>query len=199
MHREAGDYIEEFLAGTPPAAAREHLDACAECREMVSSMQEHAALVRQLKPPAEFDAEPRPGFYARVMGRIEAEGPISIWNLFMDSVFGRRIAVASFALALLLGVYLVSTEQGADEPLIAGDPSAQILAPIDAVSAPGTISVSEMPSGVASTRAPIDPFAAQMEQFVLIEMNEMNQFMTHMEPGSPDGEALVDLVTYREQ
>ena len=53
---------------------------------------------------------PAPGFYARVMERIEAQGAVSIWNAFSDSPFGRRIAVASMALALLLGVYLVTSE-----------------------------------------------------------------------------------------
>jgi len=52
------------------------------------------------------------------MERIEAEGPISIWNLFIESTFGRRIAVASMALALLLGIYLVSAERSED-PTIA--------------------------------------------------------------------------------
>ena len=197
MHREVGDHIEDVLAGAPPAPAREHLEACTQCRQAVSSMQEHSVLLHQLKAPADFDADPRPGFYARVLERIEAQGPISIWSLFSESVFGRRIAVASFALALLLGVYLVSTEQTADEPLIAGDPSAQILEPPDAVSTP----VNQIPLGVAGMPAgfaagvPIDPLAAQMDQFVI----EMDQLMTHMGPGAPDGEALVDLVTYREQ
>ncbi len=198
MHRETGDHIEDVLAGTPPQAAREHLHSCGECRDAVSAMQEHAALLRQLKPPADFDAETRPGFYARVMERIEAQGPISIWNLFMESAFGRRIAVASFALALLLGVYLVSSEQTAEEPLIAGDPTEQILGPIeDAASLPNAVQVNQRPVGPSGMPAgiPFDPFAAQMDPFVI----EMNEFMTHMEPGAPEGEALVDLVTYREQ
>jgi hypothetical protein len=73
-----------------------------------------------LRAPESFVAEPRAGFYARVMERIEAEGPISIWNLFIESAFGRRIAVASMALAILLGVYLVTSERAADDPMIAG-------------------------------------------------------------------------------
>jgi len=79
-------------------------------------MREQASLLRELRPPA--GAEPRPGFYARVMERIEAQGPISIWSLFFDSTYGRRIAVASMALALLMGVYLVSSEQMADQNIV---------------------------------------------------------------------------------
>ncbi len=115
MHREIRDHIENVLAGSEP----EHLAGCEECRSEVQGMQEHTALLRELRAPESFVAEPRAGFYARVMERIEAEGPISIWNLFIESAFGRRIAVASMALAILLGVYLVTSERSAEDPMIA--------------------------------------------------------------------------------
>ena len=63
--------------------------------------------------------EPRPGFYARVLDRIEAQGPGSVWALFFDSLFARRIAMASLALALLLGVYVISSEQMAEPQMAA--------------------------------------------------------------------------------
>lgn len=91
-------------------------------------MQEQTALIRELRAPEGFVVEPRPGFYARVMERIEAEGPISIWNLFIESAFGRRIAVASLALALLVGVYLVTSERSAEDPMIAVRESQQAIA-----------------------------------------------------------------------
>jgi len=115
MHREIRDHIENVLAGSEP----EHLAVCEECRSEVQGMQEHTALLRELRAPESFVAEPRAGFYARVMERIEAEGPISIWNLFIESAFGRRIAVASMALAILLGVYLVTSERSAEDPMVA--------------------------------------------------------------------------------
>ena len=115
MHREIRDHIENVLAGSEP----EHLAGCEECRSEIQGMQEHTALLRELRAPEGFVAEPRAGFYARVMERIEAEGPISIWNLFIESAFGRRIAVASMALAILLGVYLVTSERSAEDPMIA--------------------------------------------------------------------------------
>src|ERR1039457_1525904 len=119
MHREIRDHIENVLAGSEP----EHLAGCEECRSEVQGMQEHTALLRELRAPESFVAEPRAGFYARVMERIEAEGPISIWNLFIESAFGRRIAVASMALAILLGVYLVTSERSAQDPMIAAQES----------------------------------------------------------------------------
>ncbi len=123
MHREIRDHIENVLAGSEP----EHLAGCEECRSEVQGMQEHTALLRELRAPESFLAEPRAGFYARVMERIEAEGPISIWNLFIESAFGRRIAVASMALAILLGVYLVTSERSAEDPMIAGQEAQQQL------------------------------------------------------------------------
>jgi len=123
MHREIRDHIENVLAGSQP----EHLAECEECSSEVQSMQEHTALIRELRAPEGFVAEPRAGFYARVMERIEAEGPISIWNLFIESPFGRRIAVASMALAILLGVYQVTSERSAEVPMIAVQEAQQPL------------------------------------------------------------------------
>src|SRR3954471_21682923 len=116
MHRLVQNHIEDVLAGIESASVAEHLGACEECRSQVTAMRGHAAAMRELRAPA---AEPRPGFYARVMERIEAQGPVSIWNLFIESAFGRRIAVASLALALLVGVYLVTSERSAEDPVTA--------------------------------------------------------------------------------
>lgn len=132
MHREIRDRVEDVLTGPQPVSrlaqfaersngdtAREHLAECDECQGEMRAMQEQSALLRELRAPEDFAADLRPGFYARVMERIEAEGPISIWNLFIESAFGRRIAVASLALALLVGVYVVTAERSADDPMIA--------------------------------------------------------------------------------
>jgi len=122
MHREIRNHIEDVLTGADSAAGQQHLAECEDCRAKVRGMREHASLLRELRPP-EVDMEPRAGFYARVMERIEAEGPLSIWSLFIESAFGRRIAVASMALALLLGVYLVSAERSMEEPITASEQS----------------------------------------------------------------------------
>lgn len=109
MHRIIEDHLEEVLAGSNPVAGS-HLAECTECREEISVLRQQASLLRTLRPPQE-DLAPRPGFYARVMERIEAQRPIDIWQLFFDSALGRRIAVASVALALLCSFYLVSSER----------------------------------------------------------------------------------------
>src|SRR4029078_9279876 len=86
----------------------------------VQGMQEQTALIRALRAPEDFAADLRLRFCARVMERIAGEAPISLQNLFIESAFGRRIAVASLALALLIGVYLVTSERSADQPVMAG-------------------------------------------------------------------------------
>jgi hypothetical protein len=109
MHRLVQENLEEILTGCgADHPASRHLAECGDCRDTVAAMRQHAALMREWRQPD--DLEARAGFYARVMERIEAQGPLSIWSLFFDGIFGRRIAVASLAFALLLGVYLISTE-----------------------------------------------------------------------------------------
>ena len=113
MHRLIQDHLEELLreterVETSPASA--HLAVCNECREEVDAMRLHATALRALRASDDTLA-PRPGFYARVMERIEAQRPIDIWQLFFDSAFARRIAMASMAVAVLFSLYLVSSER----------------------------------------------------------------------------------------
>jgi predicted anti-sigma-YlaC factor YlaD len=115
MHRVIRDHLEVVLAERVDGDAGSHLSECSECRTEVQAMREQARLLRQLKT----EADPSPGFYARVMERIEAQGPLSIWSAVFDSPFGRRLAVASMALALILGLYLVTSEEMADRTTVA--------------------------------------------------------------------------------
>lgn len=121
MHRLIEEHLEEVLAGAGLPArhpAQAHLKVCTECREEVGEMRQQSALLASLRAPAsgtgEADlAEPRPGFYARVWERIEAQRPVSIWDAFAASLFGRGLAAASLALLLAMGAYLMDTELSA--------------------------------------------------------------------------------------
>jgi hypothetical protein len=113
MHRLIRDHLEVVLAARADGPEAAHLRECEECRGEVEAMREQARALRELKS----DVEPPPGFYARVMERIESQGALSIWSVFFDSPFGRRIAVASMALALILGLYLVTSEEMGDRPV----------------------------------------------------------------------------------
>ena len=126
--------------------------------------------VRPLVEEAEI--EPRPGFYARVLERIEAQTPISVFTLFFDSAFGRRLAMASLALALLLGVYVISSEQMAEPQIAAVDALPQVTLVSD--------HVSDMPQDLPGV------------------LNDYGQ--PRLVTSAPDQDAvLVNLVTYREQ
>jgi predicted anti-sigma-YlaC factor YlaD len=190
MHREIYEHLEDVLSGSPPDLAARHLQSCAECRDEVGVMRAQAKLVQQLKAPA--DLEPRAGFYARVLERIEAEGPVSIWNLFVESAFGRRIAVASVALALVLSVYLVSSERTA-EPIVAD--SVQVCvgpacdsSALDVVSTLSSFDVD--PIGAASA---VGAMAGPV-----VREDAPGAVLTHAQE-SPNDDMLVNLVTYREQ
>jgi hypothetical protein len=121
MHREVRKKLEDILAGTGDALCERHLSECDECDAEVAAMREQRALLRSLRVggPGGKDAPEQPaGFYARVMERIETQGVASIWSLFFDSPVGRGLAMASMVVALSLGVYLVSSEQGAEPETI---------------------------------------------------------------------------------
>ena len=130
MHRLIEDHLEEALSrgGLPEThPARLHLNECGECRTEVDGMREHSALLRDWAAPEEMD--PHPGFYARVWERIEAQRPVSIWGLFTESIWGRRLATASLSAALLLGGYVISSERAVERYSLGGD-SFPVNAPV---------------------------------------------------------------------
>ncbi len=110
MHEPVKANIEQYLAGSdhPPSDFTSHLAGCAECRQQIAGMKAQSVMVRTLRNAAEQD--PRPGFYARVIERIDAQRQSSMWSIFLVPAFGRRLAVASAALAMLMGLYLVGSE-----------------------------------------------------------------------------------------
>ena len=72
-------------------------------------MQQQAAWLKTLRAPEEVD--PSPGFYARVLQRIEEEGVRSVWLIFADGPFGRWLAYASLAVAVVLTTWIVGSER----------------------------------------------------------------------------------------
>ena len=96
MHEPVKEGLEDFLRenGSPEFAA--HLETCRECRGEVERMREQALALRVLR--AEQELDPSPGFYARVTARIEAQSRPSIWGVFLEPAFGRRLMYASLAL-----------------------------------------------------------------------------------------------------
>lgn len=122
MHQQIRQSLEDFLRGRHhrelPAEFQAHLGECPECADELRLLQEHSELLRSLGSgvlgSGAEEVEPRPGFYARVVERIQAQ-PISIWSVFLERKFGFRLAVASAALMALLATYLITSEANGPE------------------------------------------------------------------------------------
>lgn len=124
MHGPIRDRLEELLnTETTQADLTDHLASCSNCAQEIELMKGQSELLRSLRAPEEL--EPAPGFYARVMQRIEEEGVYSVWSVFTDGPFGKRLAYASLALALLLATWMIGVEREdghiGSEPVIAQD------------------------------------------------------------------------------
>ncbi len=110
MHESIRNELESvFESGLANRAVDRHLASCGHCAAEIEVMRNQNDLLHTLKPAEEMD--PAPGFYARVLQRIEERAKDSIWAVFIYSPFGKRFALASFSVALLLGTYVVAQEQ----------------------------------------------------------------------------------------
>jgi anti-sigma factor RsiW len=118
MHEPVIQRLEEYLDGGGPfREVEEHLSKCNSCKEELDAMRAQTALFRMLRS----ESEPNPGFYARVTNRIEAQSRPSVWSLFGESMFARRLAYASATFMVLVGVVFFSANQP-EQPLVSADP-----------------------------------------------------------------------------
>ena len=116
MHRSTRDELEVLLTGKGDCPdAEQHLSSCDSCSLQLETLRAQAELLHSLR--AQEEVEPAPGFYARVMQRIEERAKDSIWAVFIYSPFGKRLAYASLTIAVLLGSYML-TEEGLDGHLL---------------------------------------------------------------------------------
>jgi len=131
MHDLIRDNLEEYLRGSAKSVPQEfqaHLEACEDCARELRLHETQAEMLRTLRSTSE--VEPRAGFYARVMERIEAQDRSSIWSVLLEPAFGRRLAVACAMLVVLLGTYFVATELS--EPMVAVAPTIASAPPASA-------------------------------------------------------------------
>lgn len=146
MHQPVRNNLEEYLrsvggsfAKPVPPEMETHLASCGDCAKKLKQLERQAVALRSLKGPA--DLEPRAGFYARVMQRIEdARATNSIWAAFLDPVFAKRLSYALVTMVLLLGTYLVSTEPGdrgaVHQPAMAVTQTRDVVTSDDGVTTP---------------------------------------------------------------
>jgi predicted anti-sigma-YlaC factor YlaD len=122
MHQQIRHHLEDYLRGGHrgdsrlPEEFQAHLGECAACARELELVAEQARVLQSFR--SDESAEPRAGFYARVVERIEQRMEAqraSFWAPFLDRKFGFRLAVASAALVALLGTYLVTSEPAGPE------------------------------------------------------------------------------------
>lgn len=119
MHEPLKEQLEDYLQGRATPEVLGHLAHCSTCTEAVGEMVQQSSLLRSLRPAQEF--EPPPGFYARVMNRIETQAKPSIWNIFGESLFAKRLTYASLTLLVLMGTFMIS-DQDNQQPLTTSAP-----------------------------------------------------------------------------
>lgn len=119
MHESVKESLEEYLRGGAHPETDEHLRSCESCRIEVEAMRAQSLLFKSLKAPANIELDP--GFYARVMNRVETQARPSVWSLFGESLFAKRLVYASATFMVLLGSYLASAPP-VDDGLVAGTP-----------------------------------------------------------------------------
>ena len=122
MHQPIRERLEEYLSGMIDTGGireiEDHLASCEQCRNAVDEMRRQSELLKVLRPPDEI--EPAPGFYARVIDRIESQKTPSVWNALLEPALARRIAYASLILLVLMGTLAVSVDR--EEDMVASSP-----------------------------------------------------------------------------
>ncbi len=115
MHGPVKEHLEEYLGAAGPPGDRpevdSHLRGCENCQAELEAMAEQARLMRRLRAEEVFEAAP--GFYARVMSAVEARQKAPVLYAFTDPAFARRLVYACLATVVVLGSYLLYTEQAA--------------------------------------------------------------------------------------
>lgn len=110
MHESIRNRLEDLLTARGAAVEEDlakHLSGCRKCSAKIEAMRSQAELLQTLRAE---EVEPAPGFYARVLQRIEARAKDSIWAVFLYSPFGKRLAYVSLTVAVTLGTYIITQE-----------------------------------------------------------------------------------------
>ncbi|MDQ2950262.1 MAG: zf-HC2 domain-containing protein [Acidobacteriota bacterium] len=138
MHKPIRDHLEAYLRNSTDATIPEefsaHLAACSSCQEQLQAVTGHSQQLRAFRNTSQVDTsqvEPKAGFYARVLNRIEEQKPDSFWSVFLGPVLGSRLAYSCAALVLVLGTYLVTSEPRDQIPPAADVISSQLPAAHD--------------------------------------------------------------------
>jgi anti-sigma-K factor RskA len=125
IRQRAEEYLSGRLSGSVDPEIERLLASNNQDRVLLDQFAEQAAMIRNaFRVSAEL--APSPGFYSRVMARVQAEeSQTTFWSIFTGS-FGQKLVYASAALLVLMSVAMFTTEDSSPTQDIAGAP-AQIL------------------------------------------------------------------------
>lgn len=117
MDRFIRSNLEEYLSGQMGGPAREEfrerLRQRPRDRKEIEEIQAISGLFQAFQGSPTERVGPSPGFYARVLARIETQRKPGLWETLFEPVVFRRVALASCAWLLTLlgaGVYDLSAE-----------------------------------------------------------------------------------------
>lgn len=108
------DKLAETVRADRRDLAREGFEA-GMTRDAVERMCEQADLLHELRCPETISLDA--GFAARVMARIEADKPSSIWDLFVSPALAKQLSFAALVLMAMLSGFLFA--RSADQSVLA--------------------------------------------------------------------------------
>ncbi len=127
MHRLIWERLEELLGDAPVSRLsgeiKAHLETCQDCRGQLEAFRRQVHLLRTLR--GDESLSPAPGFYFRVLDRIQARRNASVWNALLDPGLSWRLAFGSLAALLILGALLVVRESR--PPMAHGAPPEAVI------------------------------------------------------------------------
>jgi hypothetical protein len=143
MDRRIEELLEDHLRKSLTAERQAEFDRAvaaedAETQRLIEQFEHQARLIRGALRPAA-DVEPAPGFYGRVMTRIEAQRTPSLWAAFVEPLFFKRLALATATLLMLLSVGMLTTpdsDQVSIAPIVATTAAAEPIQVADNQAAP---------------------------------------------------------------
>jgi len=129
MERFIEQNLEEYLMGSLEPGKKAEFETRLESadeytRQTVAQFTVQSRLLRGAMRASE-DVEPAPGFYGRVLQRIESQKTSAWWMGFLEPTFSRRLAFASLTLLALLGFSLYTVNQ---EPIVVASTPAEVMA-----------------------------------------------------------------------
>jgi anti-sigma factor RsiW len=113
------DILEDYLSGnlsrTRKADLEAHLARHPEAAEQLELFRRTSSWLVELRAPEGEPQSPEPGFYARVLQRIDREQVEPFWAFFLQPMFVRRLAFGSLVWLALVGSYVVSFSNPSEE------------------------------------------------------------------------------------